>query len=202
MAAFKFKIQILPDDYLAPADADVFMKMAKAGAPIKFVMVGQMVCGYSYWTTEKVKVYSRKPFASTPNIEIGDNGAPKKVSRFWALPVFDCTTDTVRVLEITQKGLQEKIDALISGNDYDVSDLSKPVALKISAKGAAKLTEYELMPMMYDSATMIPILQDSDLLLPGAIDALIFTAPATPATPKVANPGTPAVTTTAAQDVM
>ena len=202
MGIFKFKIQILPDDYLAPSDADVFMRMAKAGAPIKFVMVGQMVCGYSYWTMDNTVIRSRKPFTSTPNIGVGDNGAPKKVSRFWVLPVYDCTTDTVRVLEITQKGLQEKIDALISGNDYDVSDLSKPVALKISAKGAAKLTEYELMPMMYDSEAMIPILEESELLLPGAIDTLIFTTPATPATPKVANPGTPALTTTAAQDVM
>ena len=202
MAAFKLKFQILSPDYVAPAGGDVYMKMAKAGAPIKFVIVGTIVTGYSYWTNAKDKIRSREFPKATPDIQVEENGKVTRVSHFWAIPVYDCTTETVRMLEITQRGLQDQLAEIFGGNDYDLSDLSSPMAIKISAAGEKMLTKYTLMPVPSNAPGMIPVLEASELLEPGAIDRLIFAAPATPATPKVANPGASSVTTAAAQDVM
>ena len=202
MAAFRLKFTILPKDYVAPAGVETYMKMAKAGSPIKFVIVGTIVTGYSYWTNDKEKIRSRESPTTTPNIQVEDTGKVTRISHFWAIPVYDCISETVRILEITQRGLQDQLTEIFGGLDYDLSDLSSPIAIKISATGEKLTTKYTLMPVPLNSTTMIPVLEASELLNPGEVDKLMFTPPATPATEKVANPATPTVTTAAAQDVM
>jgi hypothetical protein len=199
--AFKLQFTLLPKDYVAPAGGDVYMKMAKAGSPIKFVIAGTIVPGYSYWTNAKTKIRSRVPFTETPDIKIED-GKVDRVSHFWCLPVFDTETETVRILEITQSSLQNQLQSIFDGGDYDLSDLSSPMAIKISAAGEKLLTKYTLMPVPVNNPKMISVLEASDLLEPGAVDKLIFSAPATPATEKVENPGKPNTTVGAAQDIM
>jgi hypothetical protein len=76
------------------------------------------------------------------------------------------------------------------------------MAIKISAAGEKLLTKYTLMPVPVNNPKMISVLEASDLLEPGAVDKLIFSAPATPATEKVENPGKPNTTVGAAQDIM
>ena len=202
MAALKLKFNLLSPDYVAPAGGEIYMKMAKAGAPIKFVIVGQIVTGYSYWTNTKDKIRSREMPKATPDIQVEEDGKVTRVSHFWAVPVYDCLTESVRMLEITQRGLQDQLTEIFGGNDYDLSDLSTPMAIKISATGENKLTKYTLMPVPANAPSMIPVLEASELLEPGALDRLIFAPPSTPVTAKVANPGVPAVTSADALDVM
>lgn len=200
--AFKMSFQLLPKDYVAPAGGDLFLKMAKAGSPVKFVIAGSIVTGYSYWTNDKTKVRSREYPKTTPDIQVEDDGKVTRVSHFWCLPVYDTQTESVKILEITQRGLQDQLAEIFVGGDYDLSDLSSPMAIKISATGEKMLTKYTLMPVPANYPKMIETLQTSDLLEDGAVDKLIFTAPATPTTEKTENPGAPNLSTTAAQDVM
>ena len=200
--AFKLKFTLLPSDYVAPAGGDLYMKMAKAGSPIKFVIAGSIVTGYSYWTNDKTKVRSREPFKTTPDIQVEDNGKVTRVSHFWCLPVYDTQSESVRILEITQSTLQVQLKEIFEGGDYDLSDLTNPMAIKISATGEKMLTKYTLMPVPANYPGMIDILKSSDLFEDGAVDKLIFTTPSTPATDKVANPGVPNLSATAAQDIM
>lgn len=200
--AFKLKFTLLSPDYVAPAGGDIYMKMAKAGSPIKFVIAGQIVTGYSYWTNAKTKVRSREYPKTTPDIQVEEDGKVTRVSHFWCLPVYDTETETVRILEITQRTLQDQLNSIFSGGDYDLSDLSSPMAIKISATGDKMLTKYTLMPVPANFTKMIDILKASDLFEDGAVDKLIFSTPATPATEKVANPGTATLTPVAAQDIM
>ena len=160
--AFKLQFNLLSPDYVAPTGGEVYMKMAKAGSPIKFVIVGTVVTGYSYWTNDKEKIRSREYPKVTPNLKIEDDGKLSRISHFWVAPVYDCLTETVRVLEITQRGLQDQLTEIFSGNDYDLSNLAKPIAIKISATGEKLLTKYTLMPIPLDSPTMIGVLGASE----------------------------------------
>lgn len=200
--AFKLKFTLLSPDYVAPSGGEVYMKMAKAGSPIKFVIAGSIVTGYSYWTNDKTKVRSREYPKTTPDIQVEEDGKVTRVSHFWCLPVYDTETETVRILEITQRTLQDQLNSIFSGGDYDLSDLSSPMAIKISATGDKMLTKYTLMPVPANFPKMIDILKASDLFEDGAVDKLIFSTPVTPVTEKVANPGTATLTATAAQDIM
>ena len=202
MAAFKLKFNLLSADYVAPAGSDVYMKMAKAGAPIKFVIVGQIVTGYSYWTNDKSKVRSREVPKVTPDIQVEEDGKVTRVSHFWAIPVYDCITESVRMLEITQRGLQDQLTEIFGGNDYDLSDLTTPMAIKISATGEKMLTKYTLMPVPANAPGMIPVLEASELLEPGAIDRLVFAPAAAPATTKLPNLAESMIAHAAALDVM
>lgn len=173
---FVVKSQFAPvsPEYKQPVGNDIFLKMAKAGSPIKFIIIGQLVTGYSYWTEDKRCIRSREKPAETNGIKMVD-GKPDRVAHFWIIPCWDCTSESVKLLEVTQRGLQDQLLEIFNGSDYNLGDLSMPTAIKISATGEKLLTKYTLMP--------VPV-QEPDLcskLIEGGvedldIDELVFAA--------------------------
>jgi hypothetical protein len=199
---FKVKFNPLAPDYKAPISASSYMKMAKAGAPIKFILVGQIITGFSYWTEDKRCLRFREKPTETPGIKMED-GKPDRVSHFWVLPVFDCGTESVKLLEISQRGIQDQLSEIFQGDDYDLGDLESPMAVKISATGEKLLTKYTLMPVPVNYPGLLSKLE-GDELLESNLDAFVFdpkptTGEATPAVESTANP---LKTVASAQDMM
>jgi hypothetical protein len=196
------KFALVPTDYKPPVGNDIFMKMAKAGSPIKFIIVGGIVTGFSYWTSDKQCIRSREKPTETPNIKVDETGKADRVSHFWVVPVFDCNTETVKLLEITQRGLQDQLMEIFQGNDYDLGDLTNPMAIKISATGEKLTTKYTLMPVPSNIQGLVDLLEASDLV-DMDVDDIVFSTPKSTSNPTsaVALP-TPTMTTDVASDMM
>ena len=206
MVTFKTNFSLLPADYKKPVGSDIYLKMAKAGSPIKFIIVGGIVTGFSYWTADKQCIRSREKPTETPNIKVDEKGKVDRVSHFWTMPVYDVATETVKLLEITQRGLQDQLFEIFNGNDYDLSNLAVPMAIKISATGEQLLTKYTLMPVPTNVPDLMDRLAASDLAS-SDLDEIVFATPSTPSAPApaadpTATPLKPVVTLAIAQDMM
>lgn len=198
--AFKVSFSPLSKEYKAPISASAYMKMAKAGSPIKFILVGQIITGWSYWTNDKQCLRFRDKPLTTPNIKIED-GKEDRVSHFWTLPVWDFATESVKLLELSQRGLQDQLSEIFNGSDYDLGDLTTPMAIKISATGEKLLTKYTLMPVPANVPDLIAKLE-ADELLASDLDAFIFAPRGGEATPAVESALNPVLSVAAATDTM
>lgn len=207
MVTFKTNFTLLAADYKKPVGSDIYLKMAKAGSPIKFIIVGGIVTGFSYWTADKQCIRSREKPTETPNIKVDEKGKVDRVSHFWTMPVYDVTTETVKLLEITQRGLQDQLYEIFNGNDYDLGDLNEPMAIKISATGEQLLTKYTLMPVPTKCPDLMDRLATSDLAS-SDLDELIFATPKaetrflSPVADPNATPPKPVVAVATAKDMM
>lgn len=205
MVTFKTNFTLLSPDYKKPVGSDIYLKMAKAGSPIKFIIVGGIVTGFSYWTADKQCIRSREKPTETPNIKVDDKGKVERISHFWTMPVYDTATETVKLLEITQRGLQDQFFEIFNGTDYDLGDLIAPMAIKISATGEQLLTKYTLMPVPIKVDDLMERLAASDLASTD-LDEIIFAAPRAAANPTDeadnATPPKPVVPVATAKDMM
>lgn len=205
MVTFKTKFSLLSPEYKKPVGSDIYLKMAKAGNPIKFIIVGGIVTGFSYWTADKQCIRSREKPTETPNIKVDEKGKVDRVSHFWIMPVYDVATETVKLLEITQRGLQDQLYEIFNGNDYNLGDLTAPMAIKISATGEQLLTKYTLMPVPTNVPDLMDRLAASDLAS-SDLDEIIFAAPRAESTAPAADPNAtppkPVVAVATAKDMM
>ena len=186
---FKVKFQVLASDYVAPVGNDSFLRMPKAGNPIKFIIVGQAITGFSYWTEAKQCLRFREYPKSTPGIKVEDSGKTK-VSHFWMLPVYDCASERVKMLEITQRGIQDQLSEIISGGDYDLGSLDNPTAIRITAIGEGITTKYTLMPVP-SQINDLPTRLESDPMAETDLDALVFEPPTNKSENSAGKPSTP-----------
>lgn len=107
----------LPPNYELPASGGRYMKLQKGEN--RFRVLGSAIIGYEYWKEHEGK---RSPVrvrmgqkVSTDDLESSD-GNPLK--HFWAFPVWDYSDNSVKVLEITQKGIQKELTALVQDEDW------------------------------------------------------------------------------------
>lgn len=197
------KFSLFDEDYKPPASGDIFLKNAKAGAPIKFLFVGKIATGYSYWTSDKKCIRSLKRPTETPNIRIDDKGKVDSVKHYWAIPVFDCESRTIRILEVTQVSIQQAITAINDGPDYDLSSMQQ--AIKISAVGSGFDTKYTLLVVPFKEADLdvvLSMMQGSEIIERGA--AAILSELGEPSTPVTvaSTPAIPVVSKAQAVDMM
>lgn len=195
--AFKIKFQLLDPTYVAPVGGGSWLRMPKSGSPIRFIIVGQAITGYSYWTEAKECRRFREMPKETPDIKIEDDGK-KKVSHFWVLPVYDCNSETVKLLEITQRSVQDQLADIFGGGDYDLGDLTAPMAIKISATGEKLTTKYTLMPVPVNIPDLMGRLE-KDEMASANFDELVF---ATKSKAEDAEPGVPVLPVAPPSDVM
>ena len=185
------QFSLFAPDYVAPVGGNVFLKMPKAGSPIKCVIVGTVATGWSYWTGDKKCIRSLTRFTSTPGIR-NEPGKVERVKHYWCVPVYDYDSKAIRILEITQTGVQNFISEVAGGSDYRLNDLT--CALKISATGSGEMVKY--VPMIVpvrpeEQAAIIEAINVSDLLKEGvqaALDSMGGEQEVTSAVPYVAPP--------------
>lgn len=82
----------------------------------EFLPLSSPVVGWQYWNADnkpvRLAVEPTGSLAELPGIRAEEDGK-FKVSHFWAFPVIDCTDGRVKILEITQKTVQNDIRAYI-----------------------------------------------------------------------------------------
>lgn len=106
--------EFLPKDYKLP-DSASFMKFVVGKN--KFRVLSPLTTGYEYWTEENKPVRSKTPFEETPGGKLGEDGKVN-VSHFWAVVVYNYASETIQLLEITQKGIQKYILGLVNDPDW------------------------------------------------------------------------------------
>lgn len=116
----------------------------------EFLPLDSAIIGYEYWTNDNKPVrLSEVPAnpATLPNIkaEIDEKTGRTiyRVSHFWAFPVIDIDDGRVKVLKITQNGIQKAITAYVKNPKWG-SPVMK-YTITVSRTGTGFDTEYNVM---------------------------------------------------------
>jgi len=130
----------LPPDYEVPKKAGKYMRFQKGENRIR--ILAPPLLGYVAWKTQDGKT---SPLRRTLNEFHPDEfdkktGTPK---HFWAMPVWDYTTERVKVLEMTQSTIQSVIKDL-AGNKKWGTPTSYDIV--ITAIGDGMEREYSVIP--------------------------------------------------------
>lgn len=138
-----------PEGYEAPKEKSAFMKFEDGENC--FRIVSPLVTGYEYWTEENRPVRSRTAFKEIPaDIRKDDEGKPTSIKFFWYFLVYNYAEKQVQALEVTQKGIQNGISALVEnpkwGNPsgYDIT---------VTKSGKSLETRYSVVPNPHSEIT-------------------------------------------------
>lgn len=101
----------LPTNYEVPEQETNYLKFKKEGT-YTFRILSSAIVGWSYWTNDKKPVRSKVPFEEVPEDAKLDKGQFKP-KHFWAFLVYNYDAKRVQILEITQKTIQETIQAYV-----------------------------------------------------------------------------------------
>ena len=128
--------EFLPTGYELPA-SNSFMKFI-AGKN-KFRILSPLTTGYEYWTTDNKPVRSKLEFLETPNIKVDPKTGKSSINHFWAVVVYNYATESIQLLEITQKGIQKYVISLVNDPDW-----GKPQGydLVVTKEGDGLATKY------------------------------------------------------------
>ena len=109
----------------------------------KFRVLSSAITGYEYWTNDNKPVRSKTPFRHHENGKLNPKTGQVDMKYFWAFSVFDYADKKVKILEITQKGIQQKIMNLTKNEDWGNP---KGYDLTVTRSGTGMDTEYDVMP--------------------------------------------------------
>lgn len=122
-------------DYSVPKGDSKYLKFEKGET--KFLPLDSAATGWEYWTNDNKPVRLKdqpKNLATLPNIKEEDNGS-YKISHFWSFPVIDCKDGKVKVLEITQKGIQSAILSYVQNDEWGAPVLKYTFTVKREGDG-------------------------------------------------------------------
>lgn len=131
----------LPKGYEAPVSGSGFTKFQDGDNVIR--VLGPAIVGYEYWTKDNKPVRSTAPFTEMPDNKDGKDGKPQKAKHFWAFAIWNYTTKSVEILQVTQKSIQSAITNLVADEDWGDP---KQYDIKITRTGAELTTEYAVSP--------------------------------------------------------
>ena len=133
----------------------------------KIAILGDVIEGYEYWTSENKPVRSKEKFTETPDIKIRSVKNEKTGEQeekadsqkyFWAVPVYSFATKSVEVFQITQKGIRDGLAALEANEDW--GDPTGSYTVTINREGEGLLTKYTLTPNPKKAGELTQILKD------------------------------------------
>lgn len=127
-------MSFLPQGYKAPASASNYLKLVKGGN--RFRVLGSAIVGWQDWTADKKPIRSRVPMTPID--------ASRPIKHFWAFPCWDYATKAIKILEITQRTIQQAIETLSLNADW-----GDPCSYDITVKreGEGMETEYSVVPI-------------------------------------------------------
>lgn len=105
--------------YTAPKTEGSYLKFNPGTT--EFLPCASPIVGWQYWNQDNKPVrLSKEPtgnLGELQGIRAEDDGR-FKVTHFWAFPVIDATDGRVKILEVTQKGIQNDIRAYIKSERW------------------------------------------------------------------------------------
>lgn len=142
-------------DYTVPKGDSKYLKLEKGQT--EFLPLASPILGFEYWNTDNKPVrLEEQPTnpATLPGIRAteDDNGnAQYRVNHFWAFPVIDCNDGKVKILEITQKTIQNDIRAYTKNAKWGSPILK--YTFTVNREGDKFETKYTVMA---NPATEVP----------------------------------------------
>lgn len=126
----------LPKDYTPPTSSTGYMKFQKGEN--KFRFISSPITGWVYFTEEdgKKSVHRIKPNGKAPDTRLN-------AKHFWAAIVYDYQSESLRILEIVQKTIQNSI---LDFNANKSWGNPKEYDICVTRKGDGMDTEYTVMP--------------------------------------------------------
>ena len=114
----------------------------------KILIVGPVVTGYEYWTTDGKPVRSKEVFEEMPNVRMRkkEDGTeePEKQKFFWALPVYDYADGKLKVYQINQVNIREALEGFQKNQDW--GDPTGKYSVTITKEGEGLKTAYSVTP--------------------------------------------------------
>lgn len=138
-------MSFLPEGYEAPATGGGggYFKPQKGDSKIR--ILSDAVIGFQYWNVDNKPVRLRDNPTETPSdIRLGDDGKPERVKHFWVLLVWDYKDSSLKVWEITQATIRDKIANLVANPDWGHP---KSYNITVKKEGEGKDgTKYDIIP--------------------------------------------------------
>lgn len=120
-----------------------YMKLVKGEN--KFRPLGSMITGWEGWKTGEDG--SKKPIRFRTDDKIPMNAVDDdQLKPFYAFPVYNRSTETIQILEVTQKGIQKAIKALARNEDWGSPVGDEGYDITITREGEGMETEYSVAP--------------------------------------------------------
>ncbi len=108
-----------------------------------FRVMSSAITGYEYWTEEKKPVRLKEMWKKKPtDIKVEKNGS-YRTNHFWAFVIWNYETNTIQIMEITQKTIMRAIKALVDNKKWGAP---QNYDLTITKTGEGLETEYSVMP--------------------------------------------------------
>ncbi len=106
------------DNYEVPKSQGKYVKFEQGDN--KFRILEKPIFGWEAWTTPDSENPNGKPVRFKFNEKPTDlrNFKGQNVKHFWAMPVWNFKLESVQVLEITQKTIQQAIESLARNEDW------------------------------------------------------------------------------------
>lgn len=129
----------IPEGYSEPTSGGGRYTKIEEGKKVKLRVLASPVQGFERWTVEPKPIRFRK-MEEQPNRNDWKDDQPKL---FWAMPVWNYTSEQVEVWSITQKSIRQELVALASNEDwgdpheYDIT---------VSRTGSGLETKYQVHP--------------------------------------------------------
>lgn len=137
-------MSFLPTDYEAPAGNNRYMKFKDGDN--RFRVLDSAIVGNELWINKKpVRKRMTDPF-TRDQLESADTdreGNPSRAKHFWAFPVIDSSDSTVKILEITQRSVQDALRVIVQDPDW-----GSPTGydLLVKREGSGIETSYSVNP--------------------------------------------------------
>jgi predicted secreted protein len=127
----------LPTGYEVPKGSNQFMKLEKGQN--RFRVLSEPIMGYEWWEESSE---GRKPFRVKSFQEAVENGT-EPIKHFWAFVVWNYKSESIQVLEITQKTIMRSLEGLAIDEDWgDPTNYD----VVINRTGDGLETEYTIQP--------------------------------------------------------
>src|SRR6185369_11752462 len=135
----------LPQDYKEPITGK-YLRFEQ-GSTV-FRILATPIMGYEYWVTDgdKRKPVRKRPQENIPQGELEANpktGEPETPKFFWALPIYVESDNSIKILEITQKGIRNAITSLSQSKVWG-SPLNYDIEVTRACEGLE--TAYTVLP--------------------------------------------------------
>lgn len=119
-----------------------YMKFVKGAN--RFRIMGSPIVGWEWW--EELEEGKRSPRRVRINdkLDVSTISEPETIKRFWAMVVWNYELKRLQILEITQKGIQKTLEALVSDEDWGTP--VQTYDLVVTKIGDGMETKYECLP--------------------------------------------------------
>lgn len=140
----------LPANYEAPVSEGNYYKLKKGDNT--FRILSDAITGFEYWNLSNKPVRSVEPWEEMP----ADIKPDSRVRHFWAFVVYNYDAKKPQILEITQKTIQEALEALVNNKKW--GDPRKyDVVIKATGDGLER--EYTVIPEPHTEAPNVSVSQ-------------------------------------------